>query len=135
MNPDLNLRCVRFMKTEYIELAYRIPNRISSLLLAVTTPGGYIWENFPPVSVRPPCPNILKLKHDPQWKGLFSLAKLTFTPDPVAKVPTILGMLFPSEWLDSKAENDDKGRTNRQVQGEVCWVPYFSHLSSPMRFL
>ena len=55
-----------------------------------------------------------------QWKGLFSLAKLTFTPDPVAKVPVVMGMLFPSNWLDSKAENDDKGRTNLQVQGEVC---------------
>ena len=42
-----------------------------------------------------------------------------FTPDPVAKVPTALGMLFPSDWLDSKAKYDDKGRTNRQIQGEV----------------
>ncbi|KAF8815809.1 alpha/beta-hydrolase [Phlegmacium glaucopus] len=97
------------------ELAYRIPNRISSLLLAVTTPGGYIWENFPP------------------WKGLFSLAKLTFTPDPVEKVPTVLEMLFPSKWLDSKAENDDKGRTNRQVQGEAFLTRVTT--AKPQRFL
>ena len=44
---------VRFM-IKYIELAYRIPNRISSLFLAVTTPGGRIWENFPPVRVPSP---------------------------------------------------------------------------------
>ena len=61
----------------------------------------------------------LKLKYDPKWKGIYSLTKLTFTPDPVAKVPTALGMLFTSNWLDSKAENDDKGRTNRQIQSEV----------------
>jgi hypothetical protein len=35
----------------FIELAYRISNRISSLFLAVTTPGGHIWGNFPPVRV------------------------------------------------------------------------------------
>ena len=35
----------------YIELAYRIPNRISSLLLAVTTPGGSIWDRYSPVRV------------------------------------------------------------------------------------
>jgi pimeloyl-ACP methyl ester carboxylesterase len=97
------------------ELAYRIPNRISSLVLAVTTPGGPIWGNFPP------------------WKGLVSLTKLTFTPDPVAKVPTVLGMLFPSDWLDSKANNDDKGRTNRQVQGEVFLTRVTT--AKPQRFL
>ena len=29
-------------------------------------------------------------------------------------------MLFPSDWLDSLAENDLDGRTNREVQREVC---------------
>jgi pimeloyl-ACP methyl ester carboxylesterase len=33
------------------ELAYRIPDRIASLVLAVTTPGGSWWNNFPPVRV------------------------------------------------------------------------------------
>lgn len=32
------------------ELATRIPERIASLTLAVTTPGGPIYGNFPPVS-------------------------------------------------------------------------------------
>jgi hypothetical protein len=40
-------------------------------------------------------------------------------------VPTALEMLFPSNWLDSKAEGDDKGRTNRQVQGEVRLCVFF----------
>ena len=31
------------------ELASRIPQRIASLTLAVTTPGGRPWNNFPPV--------------------------------------------------------------------------------------
>lgn len=29
-------------------------------------------------------------------------------------------MIFTQEWLDSKAENDPQGRTNRQIQFEVC---------------
>ncbi|KAJ7929291.1 alpha/beta-hydrolase [Mycena leptocephala] len=39
------------------ELATRIPDRIASLTLAVTTPGGAPWTNFPP------------------WKGTISLAR------------------------------------------------------------
>lgn len=35
--------------TRYKELATRIPERIVSLVLGVTTPGGPIWNNFPPV--------------------------------------------------------------------------------------
>lgn len=31
-------------------------------------------------------------------------------------------MLFPKKWLEEKAENDLGGRTNRQVQVEVCGV-------------
>lgn len=34
------------------ELAYRIPGHIASLTLAVTTPGGRPWSNFPPVCIR-----------------------------------------------------------------------------------
>ncbi|EAU82478.2 hypothetical protein CC1G_08229 [Coprinopsis cinerea okayama7 len=83
------------------ELSYRIPHRIASLTLAVTTPGGHVWQNLPPFS------------------GVRSLARLLFTPDPVQKVPLVLEMLYPPEWLDSKAEGDDKGRTNREIQTEV----------------
>ncbi|KAF8875328.1 Alpha/Beta hydrolase protein [Gymnopilus junonius] len=94
------------------ELAYRIPHRISSLLLAVTTPGGHIWNNFPPL------------------KGLQCLTKLTFTPAPENKVPTVLDMLFPKVWLDEKAKSDPhaewngntednkQGKTNSDVQAE-----------------
>jgi len=114
-NRELNIVGISLGGMIAQELAYRIPNRISSLVLAVTTPGGPIWGNFPP------------------WKGLVSLTKLTFTPDPVAKVPTVLGMLFPSDWLDSKANNDDKGRTNRQVQGEVFLTRVTT--AKPQRFL
>jgi hypothetical protein len=33
------------------ELAWRIPDRIASLILCVTTPGGMPWQNLPPVSI------------------------------------------------------------------------------------
>ncbi|KAI0705858.1 alpha/beta-hydrolase [Cytidiella melzeri] len=82
-------------------LASRIPERIISLTLGVTTPGGRPWSNFPP------------------WKGLSSLARLTFTADPEAKIPIILEMVFPVKWLDIKAENDSQGRTNREVLTQV----------------
>lgn len=32
------------------ELATRIPRRIASLLLSVTSAGGHFWNNLPPVS-------------------------------------------------------------------------------------
>ncbi|KAH9483134.1 Poly(3-hydroxyalkanoate) depolymerase [Psilocybe cubensis] len=94
------------------ELAYRIPHRIASLVLAVTTPGGHIWNNFPPM------------------KGLTSLTKLMFTPEPIDKVPTVLDMLFPAKWLAERAQSDPhaewngntednrEGKTNRDVQQE-----------------
>lgn len=48
-----------------------------------------------------------------------SLARLMITPDPLRKVPIVMDMLFPAAWLDSQAEDDTDGRTNRQVQIEV----------------
>ncbi|KIM42775.1 hypothetical protein M413DRAFT_70069 [Hebeloma cylindrosporum] len=80
------------------ELAYRIPKRIASLVLAVTTPGGHIWNNFPPV------------------KGLVSLAKLLFTPDPVKKVPTVMEMIFPTPWLAEKATSDPHAESNGNTE-------------------
>ena len=44
------LSSLSFQLNFFSELAYRIPNRICALVLAVTTPGGPIWGNFPPVS-------------------------------------------------------------------------------------
>jgi len=83
-----------------IELALRIPQRIGSLVLAVTTPGGGVWNNLPP------------------WKGVSSLARLTITSDPVQAASTVLEMLFPKEWLDAQSEQTP-GKTNRVLQTEV----------------
>lgn len=33
------------------EVAFLIPERIASLTLGVTTPGGHVWNNLPPVSI------------------------------------------------------------------------------------
>ncbi|KAJ7684716.1 alpha/beta-hydrolase [Mycena polygramma] len=83
------------------ELATRIPDRIASLTLAVTTPGGAPWTNFPP------------------WKGVTSLARLMFITDVNLKIPIILEMVYPLHWLDERAEGDGEGRTNREIQTEL----------------
>ncbi|KZV61074.1 alpha/beta-hydrolase [Peniophora sp. CONT] len=86
------------------EVAWRIPERLASLMLAVTTPGGPFWTNFPP------------------WVGFITLARLLFITDRDKKVPIAIGMLFSKEWLDAPAEGDDRGRTNRQVQeADLSW--------------
>ncbi|KAJ7131750.1 alpha/beta-hydrolase [Mycena crocata] len=83
------------------ELAARIPARIASLVLCVTTPGGMPWQNLPP------------------WEGIQCLTTLLMTKDPEKKVPTVMKMLYPrATWLDSPAANDPQRRTNRQVQTE-----------------
>ena len=41
----VTLSCLRHT----LELASAIPERIVSLSLVVTTPGGYFWNNLPPV--------------------------------------------------------------------------------------
>jgi len=83
-----------------LELSTRIPERIASLVLAVTTAGGRIWNNFPP------------------WKGLRTLATLFFIKDPEVKAQYAVEMLFPTEWLGEKAEDDPEGRDNRTVERE-----------------
>jgi pimeloyl-ACP methyl ester carboxylesterase len=46
-------RCVRRADAGAgAEIAARVPERIASLVLAVTTAGGPIWSNFPPVRPR-----------------------------------------------------------------------------------
>ncbi|KAJ7739976.1 Alpha/Beta hydrolase protein [Mycena maculata] len=79
------------------ELALRIPSRIASLILCVTTPGGMPWHNLPP------------------WAGFRFLTTLLVTKDPA---PTVMKMLYPSTWLEAKAPNDPHGRSNRQVRTE-----------------
>jgi pimeloyl-ACP methyl ester carboxylesterase len=86
-----------------LELALRIPERIGSLVLAVTTPGGPIWNNIPP------------------WKGVASLAKLMFTPDPVKNAPIVMSMLYPDKWLEAENERNP-GKTNREVQIDVSKI-------------
>lgn len=39
--------------------------------------------------------------------------------DPKDRVPTQVETCFAASWLDAKAENDAKGRTNREIQIEV----------------
>ncbi|KAJ7689471.1 alpha beta-hydrolase [Mycena rosella] len=91
------------------ELATRIPDRIASLVLCVTTPGGMPWQNFPP------------------WKGVKALTtncmgdSLLLTKEPEKKAPTVMKMLYPAAWLDAKSTTDPQGRLNRQVQTEV-WL-------------
>ncbi|KAI0797835.1 alpha/beta-hydrolase [Abortiporus biennis] len=78
------------------ELATRIPERIISLTLAVTTAGGRPWANFPP------------------RKGLINLTRLMAITDAEKKIPLVHDMVFPESWLDEVAEGDTEGRTNRE---------------------
>ncbi|KAH7877887.1 Alpha/Beta hydrolase protein [Lentinula edodes] len=82
------------------ELAYRIPERMISLTLGVTTAGGHIWNNLPP------------------WKGFKALLRMTFMKDPAQKIPILLDLLYTSPWIDEKAVDDPRGRTNREVEFE-----------------
>lgn len=45
--------------------------------------------------------------------------RLLMTGDPNVKVPIIMNMLFPQEWLAEKATDDPEGRTNLEVQSTV----------------
>ncbi|KAJ7108611.1 alpha beta-hydrolase [Mycena epipterygia] len=83
------------------ELASRIPERIASLVLCVTTAGGMPWQNLPP------------------WEGIRYLTTLLMTKDPEKKAPTVMKMLYPSTWLDAKATDDLHQRSNRAVQTEL----------------
>ncbi|CAE6450684.1 unnamed protein product [Rhizoctonia solani] len=79
------------------ELATRIPRRIASLLLSVTSAGGHIWNNLPP------------------WNGVSTLTRLTFVKDPAVKVKMIMDMVFPLSWLAEPSATDPKV-TNREAQ-------------------
>lgn len=54
--------------------------------------------------------------HMPSSKRPF---RLTFTKEPEDKIPIVLDMLYPKQWLDSPAEDDPQGRRNREVEAEV----------------
>ncbi|KAI0374724.1 alpha/beta-hydrolase [Pilatotrama ljubarskyi] len=83
------------------ELALKIPERIASLTLVVTKPGGRRYFELPP------------------YIGLKGIARTMFISEPAKKVPIVLDMLYPKEWLDSKSETDPQGRTNREVETEA----------------
>ena len=48
--------------------------------------------------------------------------------EPEKKIPIVLEMLFPKDWLDSKREDDVEGRTNREVEAEVIIRSNFNNL-------
>ena len=124
-----------FLINTRTELASRIPQRIASLTLAVTTPGGRPWNNFPPVrAALEQKENVLTER---QWAGLKTLTRLVFIADPAKKVPLVMDMLYPAKWLAEHDEDDPQGRTNRDVQSEVRLIPskplelYISELNTP----
>ncbi|THV04314.1 alpha/beta-hydrolase [Dendrothele bispora CBS 962.96] len=81
------------------EVASRIPDRIASLVLAVTTPGSrHVWNNLPP------------------WKGIKFLLRIAIASSLEQKVAVVMEMLFPMSWLAQIDENDTAKRTNREVQ-------------------
>ncbi|KAF9228791.1 alpha/beta-hydrolase [Gyrodon lividus] len=83
------------------ELAYRIPERTKSLSLVVTRAGGHPWNNLPSL------------------EGFMQLTRPLTVTDREQKIPMMTNMLFPTEWLDAKAEDDPEGRTNREIQVEA----------------
>ncbi|KAH7107763.1 alpha/beta-hydrolase [Auriculariales sp. MPI-PUGE-AT-0066] len=84
------------------ELATVIPERIISLTLGVTTPGGYFWQNL----------------FDTPFEGTKRLARLTFTTDPAQKINIILPMVYTIPWLESPSE-EDPSKTNKEVQSAM----------------
>ncbi|KAG9036496.1 hypothetical protein FRB95_008794 [Tulasnella sp. JGI-2019a] len=81
-----------------LELASIIAPHAASLILIVTSAGGYFWNNLAP------------------WKGVSSLARLTFIKEPEKKIPILLPMLYPQAFLDSPAiEYDEPSLTNYEV--------------------
>lgn len=85
------------------ELASRIPDRIASMVLAVTSAGGHVWNNLPP------------------WNGVSTLTRLTFTKDPAEKVRMIMEMVFPLSWL-AEPSLADPNITNREAQTRLYMV-------------
>ncbi|KAL6309041.1 alpha/beta-hydrolase [Sparassis latifolia] len=80
------------------ELVTRIPDRVVSLTLAVTRASGRSLSSLPTP------------------KGVITLARLLAIKDPEVKIPMILDMLYPREYLDAPAPNDPEGRTNEEIQ-------------------
>ncbi|KAG8738973.1 hypothetical protein FRC10_006305 [Ceratobasidium sp. 414] len=111
------------------ELATRIPARIASMVLSVTSAGGHVWNNLPPVSdpVFIMGPRALTQR---QVEGGFdaheaslgvSYVPLTFTKDPAVKVRMIMDMVFPLSWL-AEPSSADPTITNREAQTRLYMI-------------
>lgn len=99
---DLHLVSISLGGMIALELVTRIPQRVISLMLSVTTAGSRLpWQNFSP------------------WKGTSTLARMMLVKDPEVLTGMALDMIFPTEWLDSPSEGDEQGRTNREVTRRV----------------
>ncbi|KIY66558.1 alpha/beta-hydrolase [Cylindrobasidium torrendii FP15055 ss-10] len=81
------------------ELVWRIPERVASLVLGVTTPGGPIWNNFAP------------------FEGVRLLLRATLESDQEKKIPIVLRMVFPETWLQEQSVQEP-GRTNADVAAD-----------------
>jgi len=97
------------------ELSTLIPHRVASLSLIVTTAGGRLWSNFPPL------------------RSIINLVRLLVIKDPVIRVSIALGMMFPATWLEGKAEGDARGRTNRDIETENLLKRH--HTARPQPFI
>ncbi|TFK81695.1 alpha/beta-hydrolase [Polyporus arcularius HHB13444] len=80
------------------EVASKIPERIVSLSLIVTKAGRR------------------RLVELPSYIGLKNLMRTMMIKEPEKKIPYVLEMLYPKEWLDAKAPSDPEGRTNREIE-------------------
>ncbi|KAG8841213.1 hypothetical protein FRC20_005151 [Serendipita sp. 405] len=80
------------------ELSLKIPERILSLSLVVTKAGtAGLLSNLTP------------------WKGISTLASITFAKDDDKRADLVLPMLYPDEWLDLKSERETaNAQTNRE---------------------
>ncbi|EJT98504.1 alpha/beta-hydrolase [Dacryopinax primogenitus] len=85
-----------------LELLDRIPERVISLLLAVTTAGSRLpWNNVSP------------------WKGTSTLTRMLLDKDPKNIVRLAMEMIFPVEWLDAKIDGDAEDQTNREAMRQM----------------
>ncbi|CAM0140112.1 unnamed protein product [Umbelopsis sp. WA50703] len=94
-NKDINLVGISMGGMISLEVAYRTPQRLSSLILTSTT----------------------ARRNIPTWKTVSALAKIAlFTPDPRDKVQTIVDLLYPAAWLAETPNNPKlaKYKTNRE---------------------
>ncbi|KAF9238329.1 hypothetical protein BU15DRAFT_88398 [Melanogaster broomeanus] len=84
-----------------VELAYRIPERITSLSLLVTHAGGHPWQNIP------------------SWKGCTSLARLLAITDREQKIPIAHDLTFSGRMYRRRFEIT-KPQTLMGSLGQMC---------------